>query len=171
MTLLHSTLTLAQIAKHPNFWTALYKPISNGSLAGHEFEKLSAGAQNKFVVASSNTALYLKGLVYEDQYPAHITLTPNDLGEWTYCHFTLETETRTAYYQTELNDDGEFSLGASTHTAVDYKRTKVDTKAETYWADAPAELREDLRVILQAMVEGAHVGNAHFAFEDGGVPA
>jgi hypothetical protein len=150
-----STLTASAITKQ-NSWVQLQNPLSKGVLKGKKLQALTA---NQLTVDSSATMLYLNGLVYQNQ-NAHITITPDGMGEWTYFHLTIVGQESKAYYQLEISDSEyeyeELIVKKANSTNFNGKSMKVSAK-ENYWTDVPQEVSRDIQLIMECLINKEYV--------------
>jgi hypothetical protein len=148
-----STLTLATIEKVPNRWIGLAGPIGNGSLAGEDLNCF--GASNFKVSSGGSGMVFLDGLVCQGS-SAHISITGNDQGEWTYFHLTLVGAAgKCAYFALEYDDGEELIVATTSHTLIGKKKESV-SKSKNFWAGVPPEVANELGVIMRAFLKKEH---------------
>ncbi len=147
--LIHSTRTCAQIERG-NHWQRLANPINNErGIGGREIKNTSA---DNLSVRSSGTLLILDGLVYDGN-NLHITITPDQLGEWTYLHATqVGGEGKSAYFALSKDEYNDWvAVEKTSYTDYSYKKENV-SKTEYFWNKVPQDLVDDISVIIAALV-------------------
>lgn len=147
MTLVHATLTAAMIAKDPQRWTRLQKPIVSGAIGGDELEVIGADTLS----VSSGRLVVLDGLNFGNA-ACHLTITPDEMGEWTYFHLTIVGgEGTSGYFALSEDGDGELQVRTTSDTAIDGKVKNV-SGAQYFWKAIPAAVVRDVTVIMRAFV-------------------
>lgn len=149
-----STLTLSTLTKNPTKWTNLSGPLIRGDMGGEDFNHLGGG--NLKVDSAKSGMLILDGLTYLKS-NAHVSITGNDTGEWTYFHLTLVgSEGKSAYFLLDTVYDAEeeeTKLVAKTtpYTVISGAKVNVGT-AKYYWTNPPAELVSDITLLMKGLV-------------------
>ncbi len=143
-----STLTLSQIGENGGArWTNMEGAIEKKKVG--RFDLKVVGADN-LRVGASGSMMYLDGLTYNGS-DAHISLTPDGNGDWTYFHFTaVGGNGANAYYALE-EKDGDLAVSGSQHTVVDGEKKNV-SGAQYFWKNVPADLTADVGAIVTSLV-------------------
>jgi hypothetical protein len=150
MALCKATVTCANIEKQSR-WLKLYNPISKGAIGDKGITKLGVASQFSVQTAKSGMLL-LGGLIYEKA-DAHITVTPNGVGEWTYFHLTVAGgKGGSAYYALDIGDeDGELSVVQTRDTYLTEQKKTIQVNKAKRWA-APNEVAADLKAIMHGLL-------------------
>lgn len=149
-----STLTAASIATHDPWTPMVNSIIKSGVVYGEELDVIGAVGGTNLVTGTRSGMLLLDGLKVGDN-SAHISITPNDSGMWTYFHVTMVggKNNGSIYFQLETDQDDQLDVKSSTKTLLKEEGKKAKISKATHTITTPPEhLLKDLKTVMEKLL-------------------
>jgi len=143
-----ATLTCAEILRAPTRWTKLQNPINQRKIG--PWELTTIGCETLKVNDHVKAGVLLDGLTYQNKWYAHITITPDSDGTWSYFHLTIVGSAGgSIYFKLIQDEEGTLKVKRSNHTVIAYEKKSV-IKSESFLSSEDAT--QDLAAVMRGLV-------------------